>query len=36
MTITLDADVQIEKPSEADYYRHREILPYVLRRIAAR
>ncbi|PKV99888.1 aconitase [Amycolatopsis echigonensis] len=30
-----DADVRIDTPSEADYYRHGGILSYVLRRIAA-
>jgi aconitate hydratase len=30
-----DADVRIDTPSEADYYRHGGILPYVFRRIAA-
>jgi aconitate hydratase len=31
-----DAEVRIETPSEADYYRHGGILPYVLRRLLAR
>jgi aconitate hydratase len=34
--VEFDADVRIDTPSEADYYRHGGILPYVLRRIAAR
>ena len=31
-----DADVRIDTPAEADYYRHGGILNYVLRRLAAR
>ncbi|OJY51433.1 aconitate hydratase [Pseudonocardia sp. 73-21] len=35
-TREFDADVRIDTLTEADYYRHGGILPYVLRRIAAR
>jgi aconitate hydratase len=34
-TVEFDAEVRIDTPSEADYYRHGGILPYVFRRIAA-
>ncbi|TVT42083.1 aconitate hydratase AcnA [Amycolatopsis rhizosphaerae] len=34
-TREFDADVRIDTPGEADYYRHGGILPHVLRRIAA-
>jgi aconitate hydratase len=34
-TIEFDARVRIDTPSEADYYRHGGIMPYMLRRLAA-
>ena len=34
-TVEFDADVRIDTPKEADYFRHGGILPYVLRRLLA-